>query len=156
MQQLDTLASTAWRDDVPGDVLIFCGWVPSALPPGRPALVIAPPQGVGPLRVERLDPPVIADPPRVADRLHPLLHGVASGRCVVTQTATITTGNGLEGLWTSPAGCLLAAGEVAGARLAVLGFAPERSERLGLTAAQPLLLANAVLWLVQGDRKSVV
>lgn len=146
---LGTLPSGNWTDAAPGDVLVFAGWTPPKLPAGRPCLLIDPARPCPPLRWERLAEPFAAGQPRVTDAGHPLLYGVASGRVAATQTLNLSAESGLRPLWTSPAGTLLAAGEVDGSRVAVLGFAPAASERLGLTAAHPLLLANTLLWLAQ-------
>src|SRR5688572_16479865 len=60
----------------------------------------------------------------------------------------------MEPLWTGPVGPLLAAGDVRGQRLVVLGFAPDQSENLPLSASYPMLLGNAIHWVSQPKLES--
>jgi hypothetical protein len=55
----------------------------------------------------------------------------------------------LEPLWFAGDETILAAGEVKGQRLILMGFSPGLSERLPLTASFPLLIGNALLWCVE-------
>lgn len=140
-----------WPPRRPVDVVIFDGWVPEKWPetPGQAAIVINPPGSSGPVRVQPLDKGAFVDAVRVTREKHPVLHGVASGRISLTQSAVVDASGSLEPLWQAPAGPLLAAGEWNGQRIVILGFNAERSERLPLMASWPLLLGNAIYWAAQ-------
>ena len=130
------------------DVVIFDGWLPEEWPTGIPAVVINPPGAVGPVLARRLDAPVPYDSVRVGNEEHPLLFRVSSGRIAVTQTAIFEAAGSLEPLWIAGREPVLAAGEVEGQRLVLMGFSPGISERLPLTASFPLLMGNALFWCV--------
>ena len=55
----------------------------------------------------------------------------------------------MEPLWFAGNETILAAGEVKGQRLVIMGFSPGLSEHLPLTASFPLLMGNALLWSVE-------
>jgi len=150
---VETVAADAWPTPAPACELLVCdGWLPAELPAGVPTVLIDPPSAPPGVALRRLDgdgAPI--ESPRVIDATHPLLYGIATRRVRLTQTAAIEAESGVEPLWASPAGAALAAATVAGRRLVVMAFAPARSEDLPLSAAFPLLMANAVGWATQGD-----
>lgn len=147
-----TALPSEWTPETPCDLLVCDGWLPPAWPGTAPAIVVDPPGPPPGIALRRLAGDGLAvEGPRVLDGAHPLLHAVATRRLALTQTAVIEAESGVEPLWASPAGALLAAATVRGRRVAVLGFAPARSEQLPLSAAFPLLMANAVNWAVQGE-----
>lgn len=139
------------------DVVIFQGWLPERWPGDKPVIVIDPPRSSGPVQVTMLERGGIPlQGVRAVDPRHPLLYRVATPRVAVTQTASIDADAataGLQPLWRGTAGAVLAAGDVRGQRIVVMGFAPERSETLPLTAAYPLLIGNAVYWCTQSQRE---
>lgn len=140
----------AWPPKEPVDLAIFQHWLPPEWPAELPAIVIDPPHALGPVQVARLDGAGLpVDRLRATRERHPLLYGVATGRLVLTQTTALAAEGALEPLWSGPAGPLLAAGEAHGQRIVVLGFAPEQSENLPLSASYPLLLGNAIQWVAQ-------
>ena len=108
-----------------------------------------PPRASGPLRAKRLNSPVPYDEVRVGNEGHPLLYGVSSSRVAVTQTALFDAAFTMEPLWFAGNETILAAGEVKGQRLVIMGFSPGLSEHLPLTASFPLLMGNALLWSVE-------
>lgn len=139
------------KEDQRIDVVVFEDWLPAAdaWPTALPAIVINPPGSAGPVRARVLGSGLPLETVRPTDERHPLLYGVASGRLALTQTVVMdleSGRSGLEALWVGPSGPVLAAGEVRGQRIAVMGFAPGRSESLPLSASYPLLLGNAVYW----------
>jgi hypothetical protein len=134
------------------DVLVLDGWLPPAWPTRTPVLVMQPPGSLGPVHAAPIEGDGLpVDSLRAVDDRHPVLYGVASDRVAVTQTAVLRTGGALAPLWTGAMGPLLLAGEVKGQKLVVMAFAADRSERLGLTAAYPLLLGNAIYWLARDE-----
>ena len=139
------------------DVVIFQGWLPEQWPEDVSAIVINPPRSSGPVRVAMLDRGGIPlDGVRATDPRHPLLYRVATPRVAVTQTVSLeadAASAGLQPLWRGAAGAVLAAGDIRGQRIVVMGFAPERSETLPLTAAYPLLIGNAVYWCTEAQRE---
>ncbi|MBX2852809.1 MAG: VWA domain-containing protein [Phycisphaeraceae bacterium] len=144
----------------PFDVVIFQGWLPERWPEDTPAIVIDPPYSSGPVRVTRLERGGLPlESVRATDPGHPLLYRVATPRVAVMQTVSLeadAASAGLQPLWRGPAGAVLAAGDIRGQRIVVMGFAPERSETLPLTAAYPLLVGNAVYWCTQSRRQEQV
>jgi hypothetical protein len=142
------------------DVVIFQSWLPEQWPEDMPAIVIDPPHSSGPVRVTRLDRGGLPlDSVRATDPGHPLLYRVATPRVAVTQTVSLeadAASAGLQPLWRGTAGAVLAAGDIRGQRIVVMGFAPERSETLPLTAAYPLLVGNAVYWCTQSQRQEQI
>ncbi|MEX2577922.1 MAG: BatA and WFA domain-containing protein [Verrucomicrobiales bacterium] len=138
----------AWPLSESVDAVIFDGWLPDEWPGDIPAIVINPPGSVGPVQARRLESPVPYDSVRVGNQDHPLLFRVGSSRVAVTQTAVFDTGGALEPLWIAGREPVLAAGEVDGQRLVLMGFSPGISERLPLTASFPLLVGNALFWCV--------
>lgn len=140
----------AWPPKEPVDVAIFQNWLPQEWPADVPAIVINPPGALGPVRTTRLPGNGVAvENLRAPRERHALLHGVATSRLVLTQTSTLAAGGALEPLWTGPAGPVLAVGEVRGQRVVLMGFVPEQSENLPLSASYPLLLGNAIQWAAQ-------
>lgn len=139
---------SAWPLSEEVDVVIFDGWLPGEWPTDIPAVVINPPGAVGPVLARRLDSPVPYDSVRVGNEDHPLLFRVSSGRIALTQTAVIQAAGSLEPLWVAGREPVLAAGDVNGQRLVLMGFSPGISERLPLTASFPLLMGNALFWCV--------
>jgi len=136
-----------WPPQIEGDVIIFDGWLPAEWPSDTPAIVINPPgDEAGPVPAVRLKSPIPRDSIRVADADHPVLFRVTSGRIAVTQTCVIDGSRSLQPLWFSGSEPLLAAGELGGQRLVLMGFAASASEQLPLLASYPLLLGNAIFW----------
>ena len=146
----------AWPVKEPVDVVIFQNWLPQEWPADVPVIAINPPGALGPLTATRLPGHgVPVDSLRSPREHHALLHGVATGRLIVTQTSVLSPGAALEPLWTGPAGPVLAAGEVRGQRVVLMGFMPEQSENLPLSASYPLLLGNAIQWAAQPKAESL-
>lgn len=135
------------------DAVVFDGWLPEEWPSDLPAVVIDPPGGAGPVAFRRLQNPVPYDSIRVGNEEHPVLFRISSGRVALTQTALFQSAGSLEPLWLAGNEPVLAAGEVDGRRIVVMGFSPGRSERLPLTASFPLLMGNALYWVVDRDRE---
>ena len=132
------------------DLVIFDGWMPDSWPTDLPAIVINPPGGSGPVKAIPLESGGIPQENiRVANAEHPLLYRVSTSRVALTQTAIVDASGSLEPLWFAGSEPVLVAGEVKGQRLVVLGFSPELSEWLPLTASYPLLLGNAVFWCME-------
>lgn len=143
----------AWPLSEEVDAVIFDGWLPAEWPAGLPAVVIDPPDSAGTLPVRRLAAPLPHDGVRVGNAAHPVLFRVSSSRVALTQTASVETSGALEPLWWAGSDAVLAAGEVGGGRLVVMGFSPGRSERLPLTASFPILMGNALFWCVDREGK---
>jgi hypothetical protein len=140
----------AWPLSEPVDVAIFQNCLPKEWPADIPAIFINPPGALGPMQAVKLSGGgVPVENLRTPRERHALLHGVATGRLILTQTAVLAAEGALEPLWTGPAGPVLAAGEVKGQRIVVMGFSPEQSENLPLSASYPLLLGNAIQWAAQ-------
>ena len=140
----------AWPVQEAVDVAIFQNWLPQEWPADIPVIAINPPGALGPLLATRLPGNgVPLENLRSPRERHPLLHGVATARLILTQTSVLAPGTALEPLWTGPAGPVLAAGEVRGQRVVLMGFMPEQSENLPLSASYPLLLGNAIQWAAQ-------
>ena len=143
-------APDAWPPKESVDAVIFQNWLPPEWPADVPAIVINPPSALGPVQAVRMQGAGLpVDRLRATRERHPLLYGVATARLALTQTAVLAAEGALEPLWTGPGGPLLAAGDVRGQRVVVLGFAPEQSENLPLSASYPLLLGNAIHWVSQ-------
>ena len=138
----------AWPLSEEVDVVIFDSWLPEEWPKDIPAIVLNPPGAAGPVLARRLDSPIPYDSVRVGNEDHPLLFRVSSGRVAVTQTAIFEAAGSLEPLWIAGREPILAAGEVDGQRLVLMGFSPGISERLPLTASFPILIGNALFWCV--------
>ena len=140
----------AWPTKETVDVAIFQNWLPEEWPANVPVIAINPPGALGPLTATRLPGNgVPIENLRSPRERHPLLHGVATARLILTQTSVLAPSAALETLWTGAAGPVLAAGEVRGQRVVMMGFMPEQSENLPLSASYPLLLGNAIQWAVQ-------
>jgi hypothetical protein len=144
----------AWPLSEEVDAVIFDGWLPEQWPENIPAIVINPPGSSGPVLARALANPIPYDSVRVGNEEHPVLFRVSSSRIALTQTAVFQSTGSLEPLWLAGREPVLAAGEVKGQRLVVMGFSPGRSERLPLTASFPLLIGNALLWAVDRDMES--
>lgn len=134
------------------DAVIFDGWLPEKWPTDIPVIVINPPGSLGPVFARRLDAAIPYDQVRVGNEEHPVLFRISSSRLALTQTALLQAKGSLEPLWFAGKDPILAAGEVEGQRLVVMGFSPGLSERLPLTASFPLLMGNALFWAV--DRQN--
>ncbi|MCB1065231.1 MAG: BatA and WFA domain-containing protein [Verrucomicrobiae bacterium] len=144
------LEPSAWpgaRESV--DVVIFDDYVPEEWPEELPVVLINPPGNAGPLRISRIESGLPHESVRVGNDQHPVLFRVSSGRVAITQTALFDITGSLEPLWFAGDEPLLAAGDVKGQRLVVMGFSPGRSERLPLTASFPLLIGNSLLWCAE-------
>ena len=150
--RVERLAPAAWTPSTIADVVVFHHWLPPTWPE-RAIVLIDPPASLPPLSVTPISDGLPVESPRCPDASHPVLFGVASARVSALQTAVLTGDGGLQPLWLSPAGPLLMAGEVKSARAVVLAAAPSRSARLALTAAYPLLIANALLWTSEPARE---
>lgn len=130
------------------DAVIFDGWLPPVWPSDIPAIVINPPGASGPVLAKKLSAPIPYDAVRVGNADHPVLFRISSGRVALTQTAVFETQGSLEPLWIAGKETVLAAGEVNGQRLVIMGFSPGLSDRLPLTASFPILMGNALFWCV--------
>ncbi len=140
----------SWPLEEEVDLVIFDGWLPPEWPRDLPAIVLNPPGSLGPVRAVPLEQGGIPhDFVRVSNEQHPLLFRVSSGRLAVTQTAVIDASGSLQPLWFAGNEPVLIAGEVRGQRLVIMGFSPEHSERLPLSASYPLLMGNAVFWCAE-------
>ena len=139
-------------DDI--DVAIFDNWLPEEWPEDVPAIVINPPGNLGPIKSVPLQGTIPHRDIRVTNEMHPLLFRVSSSRLALTQTCIFDTRGSLEPLWFAGNEPVLAAGAVNGQRLVVMGFAPQLSERLPLTASFPLLMGNAIYWCAEGDERA--
>ncbi len=136
------------------DVVILDGWLPDEWPPGVPVVVINPPGALGPVAARKLDAPIPYNSVRVETQDHPVLFRVSSGRVALTQTAVLEVKSPLQALWNAGNSPILAAGEVSGQRVVIMGFSPGLSERLPLTASFPLLMGNALFWCADhGDSR---
>jgi hypothetical protein len=156
---LDVLqgSPSTWPPEEPVDVVIFDDWLPTEWPQDAAVIVINPPGSLGPLQAVRIrgDGVPIENIRTISDG-HPVLYGVASGRVALTQTAIIETGGVLDSIWVGPQGPVLQAGEVRGQRLVVMGFSPQRSQRLPFLASCPLLIGNAIYWAAESDLKAAL
>lgn len=144
----------AWPLSEEVDAVIFDGWLPEIWPEDIPAVVINPPGSSGPVLARALADPIPYDSVRVGNESHPVLFRVSSGRVALTQTALFQSAGSLEPLWLAGPDPILAAGEVGGQKLVIMGFSPGASERLPLTASFPLLMGNALLWCVDRNDMS--
>lgn len=133
------------------DVYVFENWLPKEWPADRPALLLNPPSGAGPVHAKRLDKAVPHDAIRAVQPEHPVLYRVTSGRVAVTQTTVLDVGDSLETLWMAGREPVLAAGESGGQRLVVTAFVPGKSEQLALLSAFPLLIGNALYWCAENN-----
>lgn len=131
------------------DVFLFDHFIPENWPAGKPAIVINPPGPGGPVRAVALQNGVPHESVRVTNPEHPILFRVSNARVALTQTAVLDTSGSLEPLWFAGDEPVLAAGEVQGQRLVILGFSPMQSESLPLMASYPLLLENAMIWCTE-------
>jgi len=130
------------------DAVIFDGWLPAEWPTDIPVVVINPPGSSGPVIVKKLTAGIPYDSVSVGNEDHPVLFRISSSRVAVTQTALFETRGSLEPLWIAGKDPILAAGEVNGQRIVVMGFSPGLSDRLPLTASFPILMGNALFWCV--------
>ncbi|MEM7698227.1 MAG: BatA and WFA domain-containing protein [Verrucomicrobiota bacterium] len=142
-------APEAWPLSESVDAVIFDGWLPEEWPGDLPAIVLNPPGSVGPIIAQQLSDAVPHDSIRAIEPDHPVLFRVNTSRLALTQTAILDPRGSLDPLWMVGNEPVLAAGEVDGQRLVVMGFSAGRSDRLPLTASYPLLIGNAVLWAVE-------
>lgn len=131
------------------DVYVFENWLPNPWVADRPALVLNPSAGAGPVRAKRLDQGVPYESIRAIQPDHPVLYRVTSSRVALTQTTVLGIGDTLETLWMAGNEPVLAAGEANGQRLVVTGFQPGKSEQLALISAFPLLIGNAIYWCAE-------
>lgn len=139
---------SAWPLSEKVDAVIFDGWVPEEWPADIPAIVINPPGSSGPVHAKKLSAPIPYDTVRAGNEEHPVLFRISSGRVALTQTAVFETRGSLEPLWIAGKDPVLAAGEVNGQRIVIMGFSPGLSDRLPLTASFPILMGNALFWCV--------
>ena len=130
------------------DAVIFDGWLPAEWPTDIPVVVINPPGSSGPVLAKKLAAGIPYDSVSVGNEDHPVLFRISSSRVAVTQTALFETRGSLEPLWIAGKDPILAAGEVNGQRIVVMGFSPGLSDRLPLTASFPILMGNALFWCV--------
>ncbi len=152
--QVFTGGPGAWPPREGADVLVLDGWLPDQWHADTPAVVINPPARLAPLPVTPLPGRLPRDQIRVTNPGHPVLFRVPGTRVSLTQTSAIDATGSLEPLWMADNDAVLAAGEIQGQRLVLLGFSPQRSEFLPLSAAYPLLLGNAVLWAAAAGEES--
>ncbi len=136
------------------DAVIFDGWIPEDWPEDIPVIVINPPGPSGPVQARKLEIPVPYESVGVENEDHPVLFRVSSGRIALAQTAVFEAKGSLETLWTAGKDPVLAAGEVAGQRIVIMGFSPGKSDRLPLTASFPILMGNALFWCVNHSELS--
>ncbi|MBN2714013.1 MAG: BatA and WFA domain-containing protein [Planctomycetes bacterium] len=133
------------KDDF--DVVIFDGWLPERWPVGGSYIAISPPSSSGPVHALAVKSGGIPlNTLRVTDDSHPILYGVANRRVSLTQTSVLEATGSIQPLWIGSAGPILLAGEQNGQRIVVMGFDPDRSDRLPLMASYPLLIGNAIYW----------
>ncbi len=144
----------AWPLNEEVDAVIFDGWLPETWPDHLPAIVINPPGSSGPILAQALKSPIPYDEVRVGNENHPVLFRVSSSRVAITQTAVFQSSGSLEPLWIAGNEPVLAAGEVNGRRIVLMGFSPGLSDRLPLTASFPLLMGNALLWCVERETEA--
>lgn len=130
------------------DAVIFDGWLPPEWPLDVPVVVINPPGSSGPVIAKKLEAGIPYDSVSVGNEDHPVLFRISSSRVAVTRTALFEARGSLEPLWMAGKDPILAAGEVNGQRLVVMGFSPGLSDRLPLTASFPILMGNALFWCV--------
>lgn len=133
------------------DVYVFENWLPKDWPSDRPALILNPPSGAGPVLAKKLERAVPHDSVRAVQPEHPVLYRVTSGRVAVTQTTVLNVSDTLETLWMAGQEPVLAAGEANGQRMVVTAFLPGKSEQLALLSAFPLLIGNALYWCAEND-----
>ena len=126
------------------DVYVFENWVPNPWVTDRPALVLNPSAGAGPIHARHLEQGVPYESIRAIQPEHPVLYRVTSSRVALTQTTVLGVSDTLESLWMAGNEPVLAAGEANGQRLVVTGFQPGKSEQLALLSAFPLLIGNAI------------
>jgi hypothetical protein len=133
------------------DVYVFENWMPKDWPADRPAVVLTPPSGAGPIHAKMLDTAVPYAAVRAVQPEHPVLYRVTSGRIAVTQTTVLNLSDALESLWMAGQEPVLAAGEPGGQRIVVTAFVPGKSEQLALMSAFPLLIGNALYWCAENN-----
>ncbi|MGZ8476030.1 MAG: vWA domain-containing protein, partial [Candidatus Limnocylindria bacterium] len=139
----DAIAEAA-EAGTPYGLLILDGFVP-AESPALPALYVDPPED-GPFGTiaGRVENPLIDR----ADPEEPLLRFVDLSSVHVGRARQIELADGLRAVVATPAGNpLVAAGDVGGRRLGVIGFALEESD-LQLQIAFPLLMSNLTEFLL--------
>jgi hypothetical protein len=143
----------AWPPADEPDVFVFDGWLPTEWPPGKPAVLLAPPADAGALRAETL-PDVLATAAgfRVALPEHPVLArlNAARQRLEIKPATRLQLPPGLQPLWMTDDEPLLAAGELDGHRLVVAAFRAADSPGLAFQPDFPLLIGNAVFWCAEG------
>ncbi len=137
------------------DVYVFENWLPKDWPMDRPALVLNPPTGIGPIHAKKLERAVPYDSIRAVQPEHPVLFRVTSPRVAVTQTTVLNVSDTLETLWMAGQEPVLAAGETNGQRIVVTAFVPGKSEQLALLSAFPLLIGNALYWCAENNEALV-
>ncbi len=141
---------SGWPPKEEVDVAILDRWLPKEWHDGISVIILNPPDGTEPIRTVRIEGEGLpVDAVRVAREQHPLLYGVASTRVTLTQTAVFDAGGSLEPVWVGPSGPVLMAGELRGQRMVIMGFDPEKSERLPLMASFPMLVGNGVYWCAE-------
>jgi len=133
------------------DLYVFENWLPDDWPQDRPALVLNPPQSVGPVLARKLDQPLPHDTVRAVQPDHPVLFRVTNTRVAITQTSVLNVSDTLETLWMAGNEPVLTAGEANGQRLVITAFQPSKSEQLALLPAFPLLVGNAIYWCVENN-----
>ncbi|MBS3762762.1 MAG: hypothetical protein KGZ25_05585, partial [Planctomycetes bacterium] len=134
------------------DVVLFDSWVPKNWPTDTPSVVINPPESSGPIQARSLDNTgLLLDNIRPTQQNHALLYGVSTGRLRLYQTSVLQAFGPLQPLWVGRAGPVMLAGEMKGQRIVVMGFDPERSGDLPLTASFPLLMGNALYWCAESS-----
>jgi hypothetical protein len=129
--------------------VIFDHWLPEEWPEKTPVIVMNPPGDSGPIRSRVLAAGIPFESIRVGNEQHPLLFRVASSRISLTQTVVFDISGSLEPLWMAGNEPVLAAGEIRGQRMVLIGFDPAQSEHLPLMASFPLLMGNALLWCAE-------
>lgn len=135
------------------DAVIFDGWLPAEWPTDIPVVVINPPGSSGPVIAKKLKAGIPYDSVSMGNAEHPVLFRISSSRVALTQTSLFETRGSLEPLWIAGKDPILAAGEVGGQRLVIMGFSPGLSDRLPLTASFPILMGNALFWCVDQTDK---
>lgn len=127
------------------DAYVFDRFLPPAWPRGN-ALVLGPPEATAPLQVGA---PATAGEVVAEDPQSPFLRYVAWEEVHVARANRLSLPSGWRTVLRSPAGPLLAVGEVDGRRVAVLPFALQESD-LPLRTAFPVLMQNLLDWLLPG------
>jgi hypothetical protein len=126
----------------PGDLTVFDGYLPDALPSG-PSLLVNPPSG-GPIQIEA---ELGAASLQASTPPHPILRGVDIGSFRLSAVKAFAPTSWASVVAEGPAGPAILAGDLDGRRLVVLGFDP-RESRLDGSVSFPLLVANVVDYLL--------